>query len=203
MQKIISRIVSVAVIVGVAVMSAFGAAPAMAVSEASAGDVVVPGVPLAGGAEGALVSAPGDVVFDRVAGDVAAVANDVFATSAVAVVRPQVVAETSTSILPADWCVGMLLMLVLNVLVYGLGVAAVLGTIIAGVLYMTARDSEQQVMVAKRRLYEIIVGLVAWALMYGLLNWLIPGGLSIDEKALCPDTSTSSVVTEETTACLL
>lgn len=113
--------------------------------------------------------------------------------------------SVSTSILPENMCIGQILMLILNVLVYGLGVAATLGVVIAGIYYMTARDNEQQVTVAKRRLYEIVIGLVAWALMYTVLNWLIPGGLSIDESTLCPDSSSSehALVVDETTTCLL
>jgi len=89
-----------------------------------------------------------------------------------------VMADVETSILPPDWDVEDILMLVLKVVVYGLGVAAVLGIVIAGIMYMTARDNEAQMAAARKRLYEVAVGLVAWALMYGVLNWLIPGGLS-------------------------
>lgn len=88
-----------------------------------------------------------------------------------------VMADVETSILPPDWDVEDILMLVLKVVVYGLGVAAVLGIVIAGIMYMTARDNEVQAAAARKRLMEVAVGLIAWALMYGVLNWLIPGGL--------------------------
>lgn len=92
----------------------------------------------------------------------------------------KVLADTvETSILPADWGIEDILALALNVIVYGLGVAAVLGVIIAGVMYMTARDNEAQVTKAKTRLYEVAIGLVAWAVMYVVLKWLIPGDLPI------------------------
>lgn len=84
-----------------------------------------------------------------------------------------------TSILPNDWGIEDLLGLVLKVIVYGLGVAAVLGVVIAGVMYMTARDNEAQVTKAKTRLYEVVIGLIAWAVMFAVLNWLIPGSLDI------------------------
>lgn len=83
-----------------------------------------------------------------------------------------------TSVLPSDWGIDDILKLVLNIVVYGLGAAAVLGVVIAGILYMTARDNETQVATAKRRLYEIVIGLVAWAVMYAVLQWLLPGGLN-------------------------
>lgn len=87
-------------------------------------------------------------------------------------------AAVETSVLPDNWGIDEILKLVLNIVVYGLGAAAVLGVVIAGILYMTARDNEQQVATAKRRLYEIVVGLIAWAVMYAVLQWLLPGGLN-------------------------
>lgn len=83
-----------------------------------------------------------------------------------------------TSILPNDMDIMDILKLVLDVLVYGLGVAAVLGVIIAAIMYLTARDNEAQVTKAKTRLYEVVIGLVAWAVMWAVLNWLVPGGLN-------------------------
>lgn len=90
-----------------------------------------------------------------------------------------ILADVETSILPGDWGIEEILNLVLNIIVYGLGVAAVIGVIIAGIMYMTARDSEAQVTKAKTRLYEVVIGLIAWALMYVVLKWLIPGGLAL------------------------
>lgn len=87
--------------------------------------------------------------------------------------------DVETSILPSGWGVEDILKLVLNIVVYGLGAAAVLGVVIAGIMYMTARDNEAQVTKAKTRLYEVVIGLVAWALMYAVLNWLLPGGLNL------------------------
>lgn len=87
-----------------------------------------------------------------------------------------------TTILPEDWAkeggIEKMLEFVLKFVVYGLGAAAVFGTVIAGVMYLTARDNEAQIAKAKNRLYEVVIGLVAWALMYAVLNWLIPGSLN-------------------------
>ncbi len=85
-----------------------------------------------------------------------------------------------TSILPADAGIGGVLKIFLNVLVYGLGAAAVLSFVVAGIQYMTARDNEGQVKAAKQRIYNTLIGIVAWAAMWALLNWLIPGGLNFD-----------------------
>lgn len=98
--------------------------------------------------------------------------------------------DDKTSILPNDWAqpsedlnnsgIMKVLKLALNVLVYGLGVAATVGVVVAGVLYLTARDNEKQVKLAKKRLFEVIIGLAAWGVSFALLNWLIPGGLKLN-----------------------
>lgn len=99
--------------------------------------------------------------------------------------------DVSTSILPGNMCIKELLFLVLKILVYGLGVAATVGVVIAGIQYMTARDNESQVAAAKQRLLNIVIGLVAWAVMWTVMNWLIPGGMSLDmnqsHDELCAD----------------
>lgn len=93
---------------------------------------------------------------------------------------PVMATEPSTSILDPTLDVEGILNLVLKILVYGLGAAATLGVVIAGIIYMTARDNPQQVAIAKKRLIDIIIGLAVWALMYTLLNWLVPGSLNIN-----------------------
>lgn len=89
-----------------------------------------------------------------------------------------------TSILPDNLTIGGLLKIIFNVLIYGIGAAAVLGVLIAGIQYMTARDNEGQVAAAKKRLYEVVIGLIAWAAMFTILNWLIPGGVNFDTTGL-------------------
>lgn len=81
-----------------------------------------------------------------------------------------------TSVLPNSVTdIQTLLLLIVKILFYGLGAAAVVGVVVAGIMYLTARDNEQQVAKAKTRLLEIVIGLVAWALMYTVLHFLIPG----------------------------
>ncbi len=88
----------------------------------------------------------------------------------------------NTSILPSEWGgkdgIGSMLKFVVSVMMYGLGAIAIIGTTIAGILYLTARDNEQQVAKAKMRLFEIAIGLLAWAVLFTLLNWLVPGGIT-------------------------
>lgn len=80
-----------------------------------------------------------------------------------------------TSILPDSGGIMGLLQLIVKILFYGLGAAAVVGVVVAGIMYLTARDNEAQVTKAKTRLLEIVIGLVAWALMWTVLHFLIPG----------------------------
>lgn len=109
----------------------------------------------------------------------------------------RVMAEVSTSILPDNMCIKELLFLILKILVYGLGAAATVGVVVAGIQYMTARDNESQVAAAKTRLLNIVIGLVAWAVMWAVMNWLIPGGMSLDmnqtHDQLCAENSGAMV----------
>ena len=78
------------------------------------------------------------------------------------------------NILSDDMDIEKLLKLVANIMLYGLGAAAVIGVIVAGIMYLTAKDNEQQVAKAKKRLLDVVIGLVAWAALWTVLHWLIP-----------------------------
>lgn len=70
-----------------------------------------------------------------------------------------------------------ILLIVLNVLTFGIGIAGTLGIIIAGIMYLTARDDQGQLVKAKNMLINIVIGLVAYAVMWAFLQWLLPGGI--------------------------
>ncbi|MBR5621536.1 hypothetical protein IKW75_03610 [Candidatus Saccharibacteria bacterium] len=70
-----------------------------------------------------------------------------------------------------------ILLIVLNVLTFGIGIAGTLGIIIAGIMYLTARDDQGQMVKAKNMLINIVLGLVAYAVMWAFLQWLLPGGI--------------------------
>ena len=88
-----------------------------------------------------------------------------------------------TSILPASWCeegdtgINGILNLVLNLMTMGVGILAAVGLVLSGIQWMTARDNESQVVKAKSRIFNIVIGLALWGIMYLLLSWLTPGGL--------------------------
>lgn len=85
--------------------------------------------------------------------------------------------ETAVLDCSGDDAIFCILNNVLTVLTWGVGIAATLGLVISGMQYAAARGSVEQMTKAKRRIINIVIGLVVYAAMWGILNWLIPGGL--------------------------
>lgn len=67
-----------------------------------------------------------------------------------------------------------ILKLVVDIMTIGVGVLGLVGIGIVGVQYLTAGPNEEQVRKAKRRLFEIVIGLAAYGVAYYFLRWLIP-----------------------------
>ena len=65
-----------------------------------------------------------------------------------------------------------LLKLIVDIMTIGVGILGVIGITIAGIQYLTAGGSEEKTRKAKRRIFEIVIGLVAYALFYVILTWL-------------------------------
>lgn len=91
-----------------------------------------------------------------------------------------------TSVLGNDGCmegtsdgsaIFSILNIVLQVLTYGVGIVGTVGIVIAGIQILTAKDNASQYTAAKTRLVAIVIGLVAYAVMWGFLQWLLPGGI--------------------------
>ena len=70
-----------------------------------------------------------------------------------------------------------LLEFILGLMTAGVGIVAVGAIIYAGILYTSAGDNQQQVTQAKDTIKNTAIGLIAFGLMYLILNWLIPGGV--------------------------
>ena len=66
--------------------------------------------------------------------------------------------------------------LVVDILSMGIGIVGVIGIMVAGIQYLTAKSNEEQVRKAKRRIFEIVLGIVAYVLLYAGMQWLLPGG---------------------------
>ena len=70
-----------------------------------------------------------------------------------------------------------ILKLVLNILLAGVGVLALAGIVYGAILYTTAGGSAEQVKKAMGIFTNVVIGVVAFAGMWVLLQFLIPGGV--------------------------
>lgn len=70
-----------------------------------------------------------------------------------------------------------ILLIVINILTAGIGIAAVGGIAYGSVLYASAGGSPDQVKKARGIITNVVIGIIAYALMYSLLNFIIPGGI--------------------------
>ena len=77
-----------------------------------------------------------------------------------------------------------LLALAANILLAGMLVGGTIGMIICGYTILTARDDTSKVEKAKQRLFDIVIGLVVFVLMWGIAGFIMPnlnsGVLSVD-----------------------
>lgn len=64
---------------------------------------------------------------------------------------------------------------VMDVMSVGIGILGVLGITIVGIQYLTAGGNEEKTRKAKRRMLEIVIGIVAYVLIYVFLKFLLPG----------------------------
>ena len=92
-------------------------------------------------------------------------------------------AECETAVLPDEWCDGNndimdVVKFVVGMLAGGVTFIGIVGIVICGVMYLTARDNEAQVAKAKKRLIDVIIGVVIWVLFAfganGILTLLVP-----------------------------
>lgn len=70
-----------------------------------------------------------------------------------------------------------LLEIVINIMAISVGVLAVGTLVFAGVMYASAGDSQDQVQKAKGMIRNTIIGLVLFAGMYSIIEFLVPGGV--------------------------
>ncbi|MCL1839526.1 D-alanyl-D-alanine carboxypeptidase family protein [Candidatus Saccharibacteria bacterium] len=98
---------------------------------------------------------------------------------------PAVKPEECASILPGTWCRGEglwgILGIILDIMTMGVGVLATIGIVISGIQWLTSRDNESQVAKAKSRIFNIVIGILFWALLWLLLGWLLPGVISFED----------------------
>ena len=66
--------------------------------------------------------------------------------------------------------------LVIDILSIGVGILGVIGITVVGTQYLTAGGNEEKTRKAKHRMFEIVIGLVAYVLLYAGVQFLLPGG---------------------------
>lgn len=70
-----------------------------------------------------------------------------------------------------------ILKVAIKILTGGIGIMAIAGIVYGAILYTTAGGSPEQVKKAIEVFRNVVIGIVAYALMFGFLNFLIPGGV--------------------------
>ncbi|MBR3138508.1 hypothetical protein IKG38_00605 [Candidatus Saccharibacteria bacterium] len=63
---------------------------------------------------------------------------------------------------------------VIDIMTIGIGILGVIGISVVGIQYLTAGGSEEKTRKAKRRMFEIVIGLVAYVILYAVVKWLMP-----------------------------
>ncbi len=95
-----------------------------------------------------------------------------------------------------------ILALLIKILTAGIGVLAVLGITIAGIMYLTSSGDEARMAKAKKRIFQVVIGLLVYGVMFAVLQFLIPGGILQSDlttnTSSCPAEDTSSSPTSGT-----
>lgn len=77
--------------------------------------------------------------------------------------------------------IGRIILDIIEILSIGVGILGVIGITVVGIQYMTAGGNEQKTTQAKRRILEIVIGLAAYAVLFGFVEWL---GATPDESVI-------------------
>lgn len=101
--------------------------------------------------------------------------------------------ECELAVLPDEWCDGSndimdVVKFVLNTLATGVTMVGIVGIVICGVTYLTARDNEAQVAKAKKRLIDTVIGVVIWVLFAlganSIITLLVPKAEDVPDAAM-------------------
>lgn len=76
-----------------------------------------------------------------------------------------------------DSAIWSILKLVINIMTAGVAVLAVGGLVWGAILYTSAGGSQEQIKKALDVIRNVVIGIIAFALMWAFLTWLIPGGV--------------------------
>lgn len=65
----------------------------------------------------------------------------------------------------------------IKLLTAAVGIFATISIVYAGIMYATSADDPSVVTKAKKRIFETILGVVAYVFLFAFINYLIPGGI--------------------------
>jgi protein-tyrosine phosphatase len=85
-----------------------------------------------------------------------------------------------------------ILLLCINILTSGIGIAAVGGIVYGSILYTSSGNDEARLKKAKEIIQNVIIGLIAYVSMYAVLQFIIPGGIFNTSLAVPSDTSSTN-----------
>ncbi len=72
-----------------------------------------------------------------------------------------------------------LLILVINILTGGVAIAALGGLVYASILYTSSGGNPETRKKSLGIITNVVIGIISFALMWALLNFIIPGGMSL------------------------
>ena len=88
------------------------------------------------------------------------------------------------------------IVIVVNFLLAGVIVAGTIGILWAGVQILTARDNATKIASGKKRILDVLIGISSYVFMFIALNFIIPGGITLDVVTdpgkTCPNTPSLS-----------
>lgn len=90
-----------------------------------------------------------------------------------------------------------LLNLIVDIASIGIGILGVIGISVAGVQFLTAKDSLEQTKKAKNRISQIVIGLALYVSIFVIVQWLLPGGVLNSLDSLRGVGSTSQIREQE------
>ncbi|MCL2869190.1 hypothetical protein FWF48_00030 [Candidatus Saccharibacteria bacterium] len=70
-----------------------------------------------------------------------------------------------------------LLGIILNIMTVGVGILAVAGIAFAAVIYITAEGSPDRLKKAKTWIFNVVLGLVLYGLLWAIMQFFVPGGV--------------------------
>lgn len=105
--------------------------------------------------------------------------------------QPVAAADLKCGVLDQSWCdkaktgssdvkssgIWQIVKMIVQILTAGVGLVAVGGIIYGSILYTTAGGSQDRVKKAYGVFLNVGIGILLYAAMYGLMNWLVPGGV--------------------------